>query len=85
MSQQQKSRLMTIAVYLVIGLIIGAVVGYGFAAATMVPYSTYAELEKQLEQYKAGAPAGAPEYTFYYVSHGGPPTRGGLLSSRVLS
>ncbi|MHB9301771.1 sugar ABC transporter substrate-binding protein [Thermofilum pendens] len=60
----------TLAVAVVIGLLIGAVIGYGIAAATMVPYSKYAELEKKLEQLQAGA--AAPEYTFYYVSHGGP-------------
>ncbi|MEZ0345567.1 MAG: sugar ABC transporter substrate-binding protein [Infirmifilum sp.] len=72
MSQQQKSKTSQLLVYLVIGLLVGALIGYGAAYATMVPYSKYAELEKQLEQYKAGAPVGAPEYTIYYVSHGGP-------------
>jgi simple sugar transport system substrate-binding protein len=73
MSQQQKSKGTALAVYIIIGIIIGAVLGYAVASMTMVPYSKYAALETELEQYKAGAgKPGAPEYTFYYVSHGGP-------------
>jgi simple sugar transport system substrate-binding protein len=71
MSQQKTSPTTKTLVLAIIALIIGAIIGYGFAATTMVPYSKYAELEEKLKQAGGGAPS-APEYTFYYVSHGGP-------------
>jgi len=71
----------------IIGIIIGVIAGYGVAAmqkpaapaqptGNMVPKAQYDELlqkynqlKNQLEQLQKGK---APEYTFYYVSHGGP-------------
>jgi simple sugar transport system substrate-binding protein len=72
MSQQKAKITTTTLVIAIIALIIGALIGYAVASATMVPYSKYAELEKKLKEMGAPAAPAAPEYTFYYVSHGGP-------------
>jgi simple sugar transport system substrate-binding protein len=72
MSQQKTKITTTTLVIAIIALIIGALIGYAVASATMVPYSKYAELEEKLKQMGAPAAPAAPEYTFYYVSHGGP-------------
>jgi len=71
MSQTTTKVTRTTLVIAIIALIIGALIGYAVASTTMVPYPKYAELEEKLKQTVGGAPS-APEYTFYFVSHGGP-------------
>ena len=52
----------TLVAVAIIGIIIGVIIGYGIAMFTMKPAPAQAPAAKPTK----------PEYTFYYVSHGGP-------------